>query len=408
MSSRVTATVAVTVMAGVACALPAFAATGSGQAGLVQVCPPSGVTSTASASATASAPSTDPATATASDSATDTGDPTSVATSTGPGDPTTTAAPTATASSPDCLTIVPPAAPPSSKAPSTPPTTASTTAPPTTAPPVAISTTSPSSTFSYIDTPPGNSNVQLPHGTITRAQIITRAELWLTEKVPYSQTSWWTDADGTYRQDCSGYVSMAWDLDQNIDFWTGNLNTVSHTIDPSQLQPGDNLMSVEHTILFAGWANPQHTEFDFFEEAHPGTEARFVVDAPLADYIDNGFSAFEYDGVLNSATLPADPATGIEFASLSTGLSELVPAGVSTDEPAPAPWQTRISSGTGLAFTPPSKAVPADKPVLAAMAMDVTGPAPMGVLFAAVLLAAFAFGLVLTRKPRIRLHRRRH
>jgi len=188
--------------------------------------------------------------------------------------------------------------------------------------------------------PPGDSSVRYPHGSISRAQIIVRAQAWLSERVPYSQTSWKTDQYGTYRQDCSGYVSMAWALDQNIDFWTGNLNTVSHVIDASALLPGDILLSSSHTVLFAGWADSAHTMFDYYEESHPGTDARFVVDAPLQDFLSNGFAPFRYDGVLDGGTLPLNPANGLNFAALQNGQNELAPNGNDTTQPAPAPWQS--------------------------------------------------------------------
>jgi hypothetical protein len=179
----------------------------------------------------------------------------------------------------------------------------------------------------YNDVPPGDAAIQWPHGTISRAQIMERAQLWVRQQVPYSQTEWWTNANGTYRQDCSGYVSMAWDLDQYTDFWTGNLDLVSHTVPAAQLLPGDILLSNEHTILFAGWADEQHTSFDYYEEAHPGTVARYVEDAPLSAFLDNGFAPFRYDGVLDSGTLPANPS-GELYAALARVASEVNPPGV--------------------------------------------------------------------------------
>lgn len=136
--------------------------------------------------------------------------------------------------------------------------------------------------------------------------------------MPYSESRWWTDSDGTYRQDCSGYVSMAWALPQNLDFWTGNLNSVSHPISVSQLQPGDILLSYPHTVIFAGWTNSSHTEFSLYEEAHPGTDARFVIGAPIADYLSKGFRPYRYDGVVDTPgeALPALPADGLNYATL--------------------------------------------------------------------------------------------
>jgi hypothetical protein len=167
----------------------------------------------------------------------------------------------------------------------------------------------------------------VPHGALTRAQIILRAQSWLGEHVPYSQTSWWTDANGSYRQDCSGYVSMAWALPQALDFWTGNLASVSHPIAAADLKPGDVLLNeVHHVVIFAGWADAAHTLFNLYEEAHTGTDARYVVDAPIDGYLADAFVPYRYDGVIDSMALPAAPAHGTVFGTL--GAKEYDPSGV--------------------------------------------------------------------------------
>jgi hypothetical protein len=215
--------------------------------------------------------------------------------------------------------------------------------------------------FAYTDVPPGNATYQLPHGTITRAQIIARAQVWVQQQVPYSQTEWHKNQNGIYRQDCSGYVSMAWDLNQNTDFWTGNLNLVSHTIPAAEMLPGDILLSDVHTILFAGWANAQHTEFDYYEEAHPGTVARYVVDAPLAAFLDNGFAPFRYDGIAGSGTVPANPANGNLYSTLAQKASEIDPPGVVAGQPLGLD-QTKTAS-TSAAKTRLSAQIAADDTV---------------------------------------------
>lgn len=232
--------------------------------------------------------------------------------------------------------------------------------------------------YQYIDAPPGNTDLRMPHGSISRAQILQRAQRWVSEQVPYSQVAWWSDADGIYRQDCSGYVSMAWALDQNVDFWTGNLNTVSHVIDPGQLLPGDILLSTSHTVLFAGWANATHTYFDYYEESHTGTNARFVVDAPLSDFLVAGFTPFSYDGIVGSSTrLPPNPADGLLFSALQIGSDELAPNGNMVSEPPPASWQSGYvsPSATPSGATPSAaQQVPAMK--AAASASKVNPPLP--------------------------------
>ncbi|WP_433180218.1 hypothetical protein [Actinoallomurus sp. CA-150999] len=56
---------------------------------------------------------------------------------------------------------------------------------------------------------------------LTRAQIVARGKTWIG-KVWYSKKKWHCDSKGSYRQDCSGFVSMAWGLRSNQE-WTGTL-----------------------------------------------------------------------------------------------------------------------------------------------------------------------------------------
>ncbi len=56
--------------------------------------------------------------------------------------------------------------------------------------------------------------------TLTRPYIVGRAQAWIKEQVPYSESRWHSDAYGSYRTDCSGYVSMAWALPTSYVTWT--------------------------------------------------------------------------------------------------------------------------------------------------------------------------------------------
>ena len=333
--STVTATATKT-DTGTATASPSSTASGTGTATASPTATATG-TGTGTPSTTGSASPTGSSTATASESPTASATPTDCATD------TATASASPTASKPHTTTASTPASSSTSKSATA---TATATAKATTTiagkggptpgtgriipqiPVYALDATG--SYFAYTVVPPGDASYQLPHGSITRAQIIARAQLWVQAQVPYSQTEWFTNQNGTYRQDCSGYVSMAWGLDQYTDFWTWNLNLVSHTIPAAELLPGDILLSNEHTILFAGWANSQHTAFDYYEEAHPGTVARYVVNAPLAAFLDNGFATFRDDGVVGAGTLPANPASGDLYATLAQQASEIQPPGVNT------------------------------------------------------------------------------
>jgi hypothetical protein len=240
-----------------------------------------------------------------------------------------------------------------------------------------------------------------------------RAQRWVTEQVPYSQTAWWNDADGIYRQDCSGYVSMAWALDQNVDFWTGNLNTVSHVIDASQLLPGDILLSTGHTVLFAGWADPAHTMFDYYEESHTGTNARFVVDAPMAEFLIAGFTPFRYDGVAGPDTpLPANPANGLLFSALQIGSNELAPNGNQVSEPPPASWQAGYTASDSPSAAT-SSAAAQHAPAMKAAASVTSAEAPLSFVLASSGVVFLIGGAVIARgAPRLassaKRPRRRH
>lgn len=378
--------------------------------------PPATPKAVASGSASAAVATSDspPPTPTPSPSCSASGTPSASSSASGSGSPS----PAPTSSAPES-----PSSPPSSTPPpaTTPPveTTSqgSLYTPPPTTPPADGSgdvtvTQQPGAgnPYSYLSVPPGDSSLRLPHGSITRAQILERAQSWIGERVPYSQSSWKRDQNGIYRQDCSGYVSMAWALDQTVDFWTGNLNTVSHTIDPAQLLPGDILLSQEHTVLFAGWADAAHTEFDYYEESHPGTDARFVVNAPLNDFLSSGFGAFRYDGVTGpDSGLPANPAQGFDFQSLQAGGSELMPNGILTSPPPVASWQA--------GFLPPSIAARLSKaaaaPQMKAVADVASIEPPLGYVLASGGMVFVVGGAVIARgAPRLastaRRQRRRH
>ncbi|MFD3889448.1 NlpC/P60 family protein [Streptomyces microflavus] len=106
------------------------------------------------------------------------------------------------------------------------------------------------------------SSAALPAGApITRSAVIARAKTWADAKVPYSMNDY---LDG-YRTDCSGLVSMAWNLGTNA--WTGNLDTYANRITKSELKKGDMLLfhnpsnptSGSHVVLFERWTDSSKT-----------------------------------------------------------------------------------------------------------------------------------------------------
>ncbi|MEE1828258.1 peptidoglycan-binding protein [Streptomyces sp. BE20] len=112
---------------------------------------------------------------------------------------------------------------------------------------------------------------------VTRAQIIERAQRWVDQKVPYSMSRYWSDG---YRQDCSGFVSMAWGLGSSQTTWT--LPNVAERIAKADLQPGDVLIynnpahpqAGSHVTVFGGWTDSTRTRYLAYEQTSPGTTKR--------------------------------------------------------------------------------------------------------------------------------------
>ncbi|UVI36027.1 NlpC/P60 family protein [Brevibacterium spongiae] len=106
-----------------------------------------------------------------------------------------------------------------------------------------------------------------------RDEIISRAQTWVDQGVPYNWDATHPDPQGKqYRMDCSGFVSMAWGLDESLN--TVTLPNVAHEIDKDELKPGDVLMkggpgtegANGHVVIFNGWANDDKTAYHALEE----------------------------------------------------------------------------------------------------------------------------------------------
>ncbi|MFE4591281.1 peptidoglycan-binding protein [Streptomyces laurentii] len=137
--------------------------------------------------------------------------------------------------------------------------------------------------------------------TTTRTAILDRAEKWVTAKVPYAMDRYWNDG---YRQDCSGYISMVWNLPANE--WTGSLTRFADRISRADLQPGDILLfhnpasptSGSHVTIFGGWTDASHTSYLAYEQTKPGTRKRTT---PMAYWQDaDRYVAYRYKGLTGS------------------------------------------------------------------------------------------------------------
>lgn len=151
----------------------------------------------------------------------------------------------------------------------------------------------------------------------SRAEIMERALSWVTQRVPYRVTSYWADG---YRQDCSGYVSMAWNLPGNE--WTGSLAQYGERITKEELRPGDMLLfhnasdphAGSHVVLFGGWTNSARSHYVAYEQTRPHTRRATT---PYAYWSDSArYVPYRYKGVsdgtagsgTDAAGAPAGPA----------------------------------------------------------------------------------------------------
>ena len=118
-------------------------------------------------------------------------------------------------------------------------------------------------------------------GPIPRADVMARSRSWIADKVMYSQKVSHTNAFGTYRQDCSGYVSMCWNLSGSLT--TFSLPQVMKDIPREDLREGDVLWrrdgndddDTHHVALFVRWADRAKTQpvmREEFDVGHPAVE----------------------------------------------------------------------------------------------------------------------------------------
>ncbi|MFE5584402.1 hypothetical protein ACFQ87_24245, partial [Kitasatospora sp. NPDC056531] len=146
-------------------------------------------------------------------------------------------------------------------------------------------------------------------GSISRSEIIARAQYWLGKSISYSQNDSYPDADGrNYRTDCSGYVSMAWHLGTSAN--TQSLaDSYTTEISRSDLKPGDILNSYyNHVILFEKWEDDAHTTFSYY--SFGSTPVKHVtgvsIDASEFDSHPNSeYKALRYKNVVDDVAVPS-------------------------------------------------------------------------------------------------------
>ncbi|KQT95985.1 hypothetical protein [Sanguibacter sp. Leaf3] len=176
-------------------------------------------------------------------------------------------------------------------------------------------------------------------GEISRSEILARANFWVSRNVPYNQGLSTGDVDGRkYRQDCSGFVSMAWHLPTSAS--TRTLATYGNRLASlDQLQPGDMLLDAgTHSSLFVGWNNSSHTSATIWHESTPGvgTVAANWTRATMGKYVPYSYKKVVGDtatnpnpGILKREVFESASSTG--WSALPTGIAGEAVASITMD-----------------------------------------------------------------------------
>jgi hypothetical protein len=191
---------------------------------------------------------------------------------------------------------------------------------------------------------------------ITRTDVLSRAHTWVARKVTYSQTSHFAG----YRRDCSGFVSMAWQLGRS--YTSRTIHAVATRVPLSKLRPGDAVHTPGHVALFVKWTNKAHTRYVAMEESTWGHPAMHHV-RPLGR-----------------------GATGLRYRHISDGSIVVAAAPLTGVSPPPS------LGGIGAADAIPSAVVSASADATAAASVLTTGTAAASLLTSAAPTLFFAPG----------------
>ncbi|MGW4894757.1 hypothetical protein ACWEQL_21180 [Kitasatospora sp. NPDC004240] len=223
-----------------------------------------------------------------------------------------------------------------------------------------------------------------PGGPVTRDQVLARARHWAEKRVGYSQKLWWSDnaTGGGYRQDCSGFVSMAWQLTDSYD--TTGLFSVADRITWEELQPGDALDIggyTGHAILFAGWTDKAQGAFRYYSESSKSRPTSVATarrgDALIAKHPTSAYVPLRYRKITGTpAPTPPPPPP-----------APPVPPSAPAQAPPSAPGTSKPAAAQAPKPTMPTASAPPPKPSSPAAAASSsahpspppTGPSPASV-----------------------------
>jgi hypothetical protein len=165
---------------------------------------------------------------------------------------------------------------------------------------------------------------------ISRGTIIARARSWMNPQVSYSESSYY----GGYRTDCSGYVSMAWNLPSSLNTLTLVTSGITDQISKDDLQAGDIVdnpsgggdWNLAHVLIFDSWVDSSHTHYNAYEENPYWGGAHYTQNIPYpfwpGPYDDQDYSAYRLRQTdSNNPAPPTSPVDSETFVSQSANPS---------------------------------------------------------------------------------------
>nr|HEX4318282.1 hypothetical protein [Kofleriaceae bacterium] len=154
---------------------------------------------------------------------------------------------------------------------------------------------------------------------------VARGMEWVDAMVPYCQSANHApDGDSScaatctrpdmpdwdpYRSDCSGFVSWSWDLPapgRTTGDFAPFTTDLTHTIQASDLRPGDAINNDEHIMLFEAWTTPGQ-EAKFIEEPGCSSTQPYARETTVSVTLDGEHITPEYRGEFTAIRYDAAP-----------------------------------------------------------------------------------------------------
>jgi hypothetical protein len=204
-------------------------------------------------------------------------------------------------------------------------------------------------------------------GQITPSEMLSRAQYWVDRHVPYNQGAYSADPQGTtYREDCSGYVSMAWHLGTSLVVTDGGPSFTNSDGSPngtydtgigsfSNLQTGDAMAYPhDHIWLFDTWTDKANGDFTYYAESNPSDPTHGPTNANINSTTLEGWPKSGYVGLRYKNVVPDGSGGHTGPYALPGGGWQAMWHGADTSTPTGSLWTApgRGNGTTGAAVDP--------------------------------------------------------